>query len=167
GVLLASSEFRHALESDIEPFKGLLMGLFFIAVGMSIDFGLFASRPLFLAVLVLGFVALKTATLAILARPLDVDAPDRLMFAALLSQGGEFAFVVFGVARDAQVLPGEWDKVLTLAVALSMALTPLLVLAAGGLQKRLYPPRKREADAIETEEAPVIIAGFGRFGQIV
>jgi glutathione-regulated potassium-efflux system ancillary protein KefC len=167
GVLLASSEFRHALESDIEPFKGLLMGLFFIAVGMSIDFGLFASRPLFLAALVLGFVALKTLTLWAIARPLGVDVEARPMFAALLSQGGEFAFVVFGVARDALVLPGDWDKLLTLAVALSMAVTPLLVLGAGALQKRLYPPRKREADAIEAEEAPVVIAGFGRFGQIV
>jgi glutathione-regulated potassium-efflux system ancillary protein KefC len=167
GVLLASSEYRHALETDIEPFKGLLMGLFFIAVGMSIDFGLLSTQPLFLAVLVIGFVALKTLTLGLVARATGVPREARPIFSALLSQGGEFAFVVFGVAHAASVLPGNWDKRLTLTVALSMALTPLLVIGADLLQRRLYPPRTREADAIEADDAPVIIAGFGRFGQIV
>jgi glutathione-regulated potassium-efflux system ancillary protein KefC len=167
GVLLASSEYRHALETDIEPFKGLLMGLFFIAVGMSIDFGLLATQPLFLAVLVIGFVTLKTLTLLLVGRVTGVPHQTRPIFGALLSQGGEFAFVVFGVAHAANVLPGNWDKLLTLTVALSMALTPLLVIGADLLQRRLYPPQAREADAIEAEEAPVIIAGFGRFGQIV
>ncbi len=167
GVLLASSEYRHALETDIEPFKGLLMGLFFIAVGMSIDFGLLSTQPLFLAALVVGFVALKTLTLVVVARSVGVPRETRPMFAALLSQGGEFAFVVFGVAHAASVLPGNWDKLLTLTVALSMAFTPLLVIGADVLQRRLYPPRTREADAIEADDAPVIIAGFGRFGQIV
>jgi glutathione-regulated potassium-efflux system ancillary protein KefC len=167
GVLLASSEYRHALETDIEPFKGLLMGLFFIAVGMSIDFGLLSRQPAFLAVFVTGFVALKTVALVLVGRPLGVPREQRAMFAALLSQGGEFAFVVFGVARAAQVLPGDWDKVLTLAVALSMAMTPVLVIGADALQGRLFRPRAREADAIDADDAPVIIAGFGRFGQIV
>ena len=124
GVLLASSEYRHALETDIEPFRGLLMGLFFIAVGMSIDFGLLARQPASLLVLVLGFVAIKTAALFVVSGPLGVPRETRATFAALLSQGGEFAFVVFGIARAAHVLPGDWDKRLTLAVALSMALTP-------------------------------------------
>ena len=167
GVLLASSEYRHALETDIEPFKGLLMGLFFIAVGMSIDFGLLSAQPLFLAVLAIGFVALKTLTLVLVARAVGVPRQARLMFGALLSQGGEFAFVVFGVAHAASALPGNWDKLLTLTVALSMAFTPLLVIGADVLQRRLYPPSKREADTIEADDAPVIIAGFGRFGQIV
>jgi len=167
GVLLASSEYRHALETDIEPFKGLLMGLFFIAVGMSIDFGLLSTQPLFLAVLVIGFVALKTLTLVVVARVTGVPREARPIFGALLSQGGEFAFVVFGVAHAASVLPGNWDKLLTLTVALSMAFTPLLVIGADVLQRRLYPVRKREADTIEADDAPVIIAGFGRFGQIV
>src|SRR5262249_2674870 len=135
GVLLASSEYRHALETDIEPFKGLLMGLFFIAVGMSIDFGLLAHRPWFLVALVLGFVALKTASLVALARFSGLRDGQRFLFGALLSQGGEFAFVVFGVAHDARVLPGNWDKVLTLAVALSMALTPILVIGADLLDR--------------------------------
>ncbi|HEX3594536.1 MAG TPA: glutathione-regulated potassium-efflux system protein KefC [Polyangiaceae bacterium] len=166
GVLLASSEYRHALETDIEPFKGLLMGLFFIAVGMSIDFGLLSQRPGFLVALVLGFVALKTVSLVLLARFAALSS-QRFMFGALLSQGGEFAFVVFGVARDARVLPGNWDKVLTLAVALSMALTPLLVIAAARLEKRVSRNTERAEDEIEASDAPVIIAGFGRFGQIV
>jgi glutathione-regulated potassium-efflux system ancillary protein KefC len=166
GVLLASSEYRHALETDIEPFKGLLMGLFFIAVGMSIDFGLLSQKPGFLVALVLGFVALKTVSLLLLARFAALPS-GRFLFAALLSQGGEFAFVVFGVARDARVLPGNWDKVLTLAVALSMALTPLLVIAADRLEKRVSRKSERAPDEIEASDAPVIIAGFGRFGQIV
>lgn len=170
GVLLASSEYRHALETDIEPFKGLLMGLFFIAVGMSIDFGLLASHPLLLAGLVLGFTLFKLGALYAVARRLGLSAgpsPQGLLFAALLSQGGEFAFVVFGVARAARLLPGDWDKRLTLTVALSMALTPLLVIAAGALQRRAGAAAPREPDAVEDESAPVIIAGFGRFGQIV
>jgi glutathione-regulated potassium-efflux system ancillary protein KefC len=167
GVLLASSEYRHALETDVEPFKGLLMGLFFIAVGMSIDFGLLAQKPGFLIALVLGFVALKTVSLVALARFAGLPSGQRYLFGALLSQGGEFAFVVFGVARAARVLPGNWDKVLTLAVALSMALTPLLVIGADLLEKRAAKGTAHEADAIEADDAPVIIAGFGRFGQIV
>jgi len=167
GVLLASSEYRHALETDIEPFKGLLMGLFFIAVGMSIDFGLLGSRPLLLGLLVLGFVGLKTAALALLGPRLGVPRGQSGLFAALLSQGGEFAFVVFGVAGAARVLPGDWGKILTLVVALSMVLTPLLVLAADLLQRRLSAESARADDTIEAQHAPVIIAGFGRFGQIV
>ena len=167
GVLLASSEYRHALETDIQPFKGLLMGLFFIAVGMSIDFGLLENRPQLILALVLGFTALKTAALALLGPRLGVPRGQHAMFAALLAQGGEFAFVVFGVAGAARVLPGDWDKVLTLVVALSMVLTPVLVLAADLLQRRLGAAGEREPDRVEAEDAPVIIAGFGRFGQIV
>ena len=167
GVLLASSEYRHALETDIEPFKGLLMGLFFIAVGMSIDFGLLVQRPWFLLLLVLGFVSLKTLSLVLLARGAKLPSGQRWLFGAVLSQGGEFAFVVFGVARAARVLPGNWDKVLTLTVALSMALTPLLVIGANLIEQRASRGTEREADEIEASEAPVIIAGFGRFGQIV
>ena len=167
GVLLASSEYRHALETDIEPFKGLLMGLFFIAVGMSIDFGLLSQKPWFLVALVLGFVALKTVSLIALARFSGMRDGQRFLFAALLSQGGEFAFVVFGVAHDARVLPGNWDKVLTLAVALSMALTPILVILADLLERSTSKGAEREPDAIEADDATVIISGFGRFGQIV
>jgi glutathione-regulated potassium-efflux system ancillary protein KefC len=167
GVLLASSEYRHALESDLEPFKGLLMGLFFIAVGMSIDFGLLASRPLTVAALVLGYQAIKAVVLALVTYGTDVAPRQRWLFAALLAQGGEFAFVVFGVAGQANVLPGDWGKLLTLAVALSMALTPLLLLVRDKVVARRAADAGREFDQISDEAAPVIIAGFGRFGQVV
>jgi glutathione-regulated potassium-efflux system ancillary protein KefC len=166
GVLLASSGYRHALEADIEPFRGLLMGLFFIAVGMSVDFALLADRALTVMLLLLGFVALKFVAMLVLARPLGVPPRERLVFAAVLAQGSEFAFVVFGVAGAAHVLPGEWNKLLTLVVALSMLLTPLLVVAADRAQRRLYAQR-RQPDRIEAGEGQVIIVGFGRFGQII
>ena len=166
GVLLASSEYRRALETDIEPFRGLLMGLFFVAVGMSIDFALLASNPGIVFALVAGFVAIKTAALFLLSWPIGVPRGQRPAFAAVLSQGSEFAFVVFGVAGVAHVLPGEWNKRLTLVVALSMVLTPILVGAAEWLQRRLGAT-SREPDRIEAEEGAVIIVGFGRFGQIV
>jgi glutathione-regulated potassium-efflux system ancillary protein KefC len=165
GVLLASSEFRHALESDIEPFKGLLLGLFFITVGMTIDFGLAASRPAMVALVLAGFLALKIGSLWAVARVIGISTRERWLFVFLLSQGGEFAFVVFGVARDSRVFSPEWEALLTIAVALSMATTPLLLMAYDRWSARRAQPA-READTIDAS-APVIIAGFGRFGQIV
>jgi glutathione-regulated potassium-efflux system ancillary protein KefC len=164
GVLLAGSEYRHALETDIAPFKGLLMGLFFIAVGMSIDFGLLATEPLTVFGLVIGYQVLKVVILRAIGKGLGVEAPQRWLLAALLAQGGEFAFVVFGVARSAKLLPGDWDALLTLTVALSMALTPVLLI----LERAMRPREpERSPDAIEETDAQVIVAGFGRFGQIV
>jgi glutathione-regulated potassium-efflux system ancillary protein KefC len=167
GVLLADSEYRHALETDIQPFKGLLMGLFFIAVGMSVDFSLFTSQPLTVLGLVVGFQVLKLGALRWVAGPLEVNTRQRWLFAALLAQGGEFAFVVFGLARNVGVLSPEWDALLTLAVALSMALTPVFLILHDRVLARADQANPREADAIEDEHTPVIIAGFGRFGQIV
>ncbi len=166
GVLLAGSEYRHALETDIEPFKGLLMGLFFMTVGMSIDFGLLRSQWLLLLLLTTGFAILKCGALYLVATRAKVPAGQRFLFTAVLSQGGEFAFVVLGIARVAKLLPGDWEKILTLVVALSMALTPILVLLSGVVDSRKTAPRPPE-DIVEAEDAPVIIAGFGRFGQIV
>jgi glutathione-regulated potassium-efflux system ancillary protein KefC len=166
GVVLAGSEYRHALETDIEPFKGLLMGLFFIAVGMSINYGLIAERPILILALVLGLTVLKGAGLAAIAGRLGVPGRERWLLAALLAQGSEFGFVVFGVASKARLLPGKWDEMLTLVVALSMALTPILLI----LSQRLSAPSASDArpsDPIDHHHAPVIIAGFGRFGQIV
>jgi len=164
GVLLASSEYRHALESDIEPFKGLLLGLFFISVGMSIDFGLLGSQPGAVVALLLGFLLLKVLSLWAVARSLAI-CRQAWLFAFLLSQGGEFAFVVFGTAREASVFSRDTEALMTIVVALSMATTPLLLMLhdrfiVGGQNK------EREADAVEPV-GPVIIAGFGRFGQIV
>ncbi|HTS85473.1 MAG TPA: glutathione-regulated potassium-efflux system protein KefC [Usitatibacter sp.] len=164
GVLLASSEFRHALEGDIEPFKGLLLGLFFISVGMTIDFGLLGSRPGTVALLLVGFLALKIFSLWGVAQLIEI-CRQRWLFAFLLSQGGEFAFVVFGTAREAKLFDAEWEALLTIAVALSMATTPLLLLAHDKFMGS-RAKAEREPDAI-TDEGPVIIAGFGRFGQIV
>ncbi len=164
GVLLASSEYRHALESDIEPFKGLLLGLFFIGVGMSIDFGTLVTHPLRILILLVGFLVIKSLMLWLIARPLGVPRAQRRWFAVLLGQGSEFAFVVFGAAQMADVLDGEWAKALTLAVALSMAATPILLVL---LTRRRNPPAaEREADEIDEEQPRVIIAGFGRYGQI-
>jgi glutathione-regulated potassium-efflux system ancillary protein KefC len=166
GVLLASSEYRHALETDIEPFKGLLLGLFFIAVGMSIDFALLRSHALTVVLLVAGLVAIKTLVLALLAPRLGVSPKQRFLFGALLSQGGEFAFVVFGVATEQHLLPVPWDAILTLVVALSMAVTPVLLLVHDRLLTR-DTRAERPPDDIEPEGGSVVIAGFGRFGQIV
>lgn len=169
GVLLASSEFRHALVTDIAPFKGLLLGLFFIAVGMSIDFGLVAQQPVTLAVLLLALLLIKGTLLALIAPRLDVPKEQRWQFAALLAQAGEFAFVLFSVARSARALPEAWDALLNAAVALSMALTPLLLLGCDRRDVRGARGARaaREPDRIDDDSAPVIIAGFGRYGQIV
>ena len=165
GVLLASSEYRHALESDIEPFKGLLLGLFFIGVGMSIDFGTLVSHPLRIVILLFGFLIIKTVMLWLIARPLKVPGRQRRWFAVLLGQGSEFAFVVFGAAQTANVLDAAWAKALTLAVALSMAATPILLVLLTRREKAAVG-EQREADEIDEEQPRVIVAGFGRFGQI-
>jgi glutathione-regulated potassium-efflux system ancillary protein KefC len=165
GALFASSEYRHALESDIEPFKGLLLGLFFIAIGMSLDVSLIAAQPGALALLVATILVAKGVALAAIATRLGVPARERWLLAALLAQGGEFAFVVLGAVRDAQILPGTWGPLLNAAVALSMAATPLLVVAAERWATRRAA--QREDDLIEDAQAPVIIAGFGRYGQII
>ncbi|EBZ5049349.1 glutathione-regulated potassium-efflux system protein KefC [Salmonella enterica subsp. enterica serovar Poona] len=165
GVLLASSEYRHALESDIEPFKGLLLGLFFIGVGMSIDFGTLVENPLRILLLLAGFLTIKIVMLWLVARPLGVPAKQRRWFAVLLGQGSEFAFVVFGAAQMAGVLEPEWAKALTLAVALSMAATPIFLVLLTRMEKTATG-EAREADEIDEEQPRVIVAGFGRFGQI-
>ncbi|OZI19037.1 glutathione-regulated potassium-efflux system protein KefC [Bordetella genomosp. 9] len=165
GVLLASSEYRHALESDIQPFKGLLLGLFFMGVGMSIDFGTLLQRPLMILGVLAGFLVLKFAVLYVLGRLFGAQRGRCLMFATLLGQGSEFAFVVFSTARAADVLPEDWSRVLTLVVALSMAATPVILALLDVLERR-QPKSTRATDEIEDDGARVIIAGFGRFGQI-
>ncbi len=169
GVVLANSEYRHELESDIEPFKGLLLGLFFIAVGASIDFGLILAQPLLIAGLVVALVAVKFAVLFGLARVFKLGLDQRMLFAFALAQVGEFAFVLFSFADQEGVLAPEVTGVLVAVVALSMACTPLLML----INERLVQPRigtreqvEREPDAID-EDNPVIIAGFGGFGATV
>ncbi len=165
GVLLASSEYRHALESDILPFKGLLLGLFFIAVGMSMQLGLLVTAPLQVVAGLVLVVALKAAGLWLLAPRLGLRGSPRTLLAVLLSQVGEFAFVVLAVARSSGAMPAGDADLLTLIAALSMVSTPLLLIVHDRWRRAAGPPRP--ADAIEDGHAPVIVAGFGRYGQTV
>ncbi len=168
GVLVADSEFRHELEADIEPFKGLLLGLFFIAVGMSANLGLLGREPLLVIGLALGLMAVKFAITALASRAMGAPWASALGVGDALAQGGEFAFVLFGAAAGIGVLAGRTSELLVLAVTLTLVVSPLLfalhdrLLAAW--RERAAPP---EFDAIDDPGKPVIIAGYGRVGQIV
>ncbi len=168
GVLLADSEYRHELEADIEPFKGLLLGLFFIAVGMTANLDVLVDRPFVIAGLTLGYLVLKALAVWIGARLTRHDAPTAWRMGVSLAGGGEFAFVLFSLAAGDGLLPRATVDLLVLVVTLSMVLSPLLIGAADRLARRLRPPSTPPAyDRIEPEEPRVLIAGFGRFGQIV
>jgi len=168
GVLLADSEYRHELEASIQPFKGLLLGLFFISVGMSVDLGVIASRPVLIAGGVLGLMVLKAAVLWVLARAAGQSDESARNLAAALCQGGEFAFVLFNLAAGHAVMERALADVLVVVVSLSMAVTPLALAANDLLSRRLARPKPEQPfDAIEEEAPAVIIAGFGRVGQIV
>ena len=168
GMLLADSEYRHELESNIEPFKGLLLGLFFISVGMSMDLSLLWQRPVLILTLIAALLLLKGILLWPLGRLLGrLNRSDTLRLVVLLACGGEFGFVVLRLAAGEHMISTFQRDALILVITLSMALTPLLVvLAAKGLNVR---PRKppREFDTIDTAPPRVIIAGFGRMGQII
>jgi glutathione-regulated potassium-efflux system ancillary protein KefC len=168
GVVLAESEYRHALETDIEPVKGLLLGLFFIGVGMSVDFSLLLHKPLFVIGLVAVLITTKLAVLFTLGRYFGLPPSQIPMFAFLLAAGGEFAFVLFSVATSDGVIDNTVADTLVVVVALSMMTTPLLTF----FNERVIEPRyttlgKPPADEIKQASNPVIIAGFGRVGQIV
>jgi len=168
GVLLAESEYRHELEIDLEPFKGLLMGLFFMAVGMSIDVRLFLDAPFTIVACTLVVMVVKFGVLFGLARLLGLRHHQPWQLAALLCQGGEFGFVVFSAAAGAGVMGQAMADRLTTVIVLSMVLTPLVLSMSERLIARLYARKpEREADPIEDPTLPVLIAGFGRFGQIV
>ena len=169
GVLLAESEYRRELETDIEPFKGLLLGLFFIAVGMSIDFGEILKSPGLMAAIVAGLLVLKATVIYIVARLMGLPVQDRPVFTLLLSQGGEFAFVVFQAAAGSRLLTPELASLLIGAVAISMLLSPLLLVAIDRLlMPHFMAGHARVLDEIsEPQDAPIIIAGFGRYGQII
>ncbi|NNF51321.1 MAG: glutathione-regulated potassium-efflux system protein KefB [Gammaproteobacteria bacterium] len=167
GVLLADSEYRHELEANIAPFKDLLLGLFFIAVGMSVDLGLILSRPILVLGLTFGLLALKGGVLFGVGRAFGLDVVSARSLAVTIGQGGEFAFVIFSVAVAEQVMAKPLADLLILVVTLSMALTPLLFAADERLRARGSAPAFSDFDSMESEGNPVIIAGFGRFGQIV
>lgn len=168
GVLLSDSEFRHELEADLEPFKGLLLGLFFIAVGMSVNLVAFMERPLLVVGLVAGLIAAKSAILYLIGRVAG-HGPDLAgTISVVASQGGEFAFVLFGTAVTAGVLAAAVSELLIIVIGLSMACSPVALL----LYDRLLRPKlaagkvAQEYDASLKDETPVIIAGFGRVGQV-
>jgi monovalent cation:proton antiporter-2 (CPA2) family protein len=169
GVVLAQSEYRHELEIDIEPFKGLLLGLFFIAVGASIDFKLIAGDPLLITQLVIALMTLKFVVLFIIGKFFKMGLDNNLAFAFALAQGGEFAFVLFSFAVQSNVLEVSLANPLIAVVAISMALTPLLML----INEKIFQPRfgtkeKEEKDADDIDERnKVIIAGFGRVGSTI
>jgi len=169
GVVLAESEYKHELESNIEPFKGLLLGLFFMAVGASIDFTLVGgSLGLILGLVVILIVA-KFSVLLLLGRLFGLKLADNLMFAVMLAQGGEFAFLLFAYATESNVLGRDLANLLIAVVVISMMVTPLLII----VYERWLRPRFTDCvsppadETIEDDDNPVIIAGFGRFGQIV
>ena len=168
GMLLANSPYREQLDTDIQPFKGMLLGLFFIAIGMTMDLRLLAASPWSILAMGAALLGIKTLVLFGIARTLKVGGRDALRFGLLLSQGGEFAFVLFTQAGALNLLPTEMIAKLNLVVALSMAATPLLL----KLVQRLWPAPKTGHRSTEDEPAPhgqpaVIVAGFGRFGQII
>ncbi|SDK41736.1 monovalent cation:proton antiporter-2 (CPA2) family protein [Microbulbifer yueqingensis] len=171
GVILAESEFRHELEADIEPFKGLLLGLFFIAVGANLNFNLVAEYPLLLLALVVLLVTVKFAVLFVLARVTGISRGEDWLFALSLAQAGEFGFVLVSFAAQNRVLDNVTGNLLIAVIALSMALTPVLLL----VYERFIQPRYRhgadrshevESEPPRDEGSPVIIVGYGRFGQI-
>jgi len=167
GVVLANSEFRHELESDIEPFKGLLLGLFFITVGAGINFQVLFSQLGLVLGLTLGMMALKACVLLVLAWLFKVRGPDRWLFALGLAQAGEFGFVLLSFCVQSAVIPKGLSDTLLLIVALSMLLTPaLFILFDRVILPRMTKTQQQTSDEI-TEQGTAIIAGFGRYGQII
>lgn len=169
GVVLADSEYRHELEANIDPFKTLLLGLFFISVGASIDFKLLASEPSLICAVVIGLVLIKLVILLLLGGLFDLKGGPRYWFAFTLAQGGEFGFVLLSFSLQNQVLPKATVDILTAAIALSMVMTPILIL----LNEKFIQPRYQHKETsevsneeMEDQDDAVIIAGFGRFGQI-
>jgi CPA2 family monovalent cation:H+ antiporter-2 len=167
GVVLARSEFRHELETDLEPFKGLLLGLFFITVGAGINFELlFTNAPAILSMALLVIVV-KGVILFILARAFRLRARDQWLFALSLAQAGEFGFVLVSFSVQQSVIPRDIAETLLLVIALSMLITPLLFILYDFVSKRMKDPVVPHAEDEINEQGPVIIAGIGRFGQIV
>lgn len=167
GVLLASSEYRHELEADLDPFRGLFLGLFFITIGSSMDIPLLLSEwPRILALLA-AYMLLKLALLYAVASMVRIESRERMTFALLLGQGGEFAFVVGAMAVQGQLFTATQGAWLNLIVALSLAISPLLIKLFDALQRRWQASENSAEMDTDMHQSPVIIAGFGRFGQIV
>lgn len=167
GVVLADNEFRHELEVDIEPFKGLLLGLFFITVGASIDFQLLFDQPVFIGLSVIGLILVKLLVLAVIARISSMSKSQGILFTLALAQGGEFAFVLASSARQFAVFDDALVNLLTVVVALSMLVSPLLLVAYEVYFSRKGQQALPEQDSDIESTEHVILAGYGRFGQII
>lgn len=170
GLMMAESQYRHQVIADIQPFRGILLGLFFMAVGMSIDFGLLGRHPALIAGLVLGLLLVKSSILWALCRLMGIDTPNATRVAMLLSQSGEFGFVIFGLAAISGVLPEALFHILVLLVALSMTTTPLMANLCellGRCLTRSLMPHDVNTGHMGTDRPHVIIAGFGRVGRRV
>lgn len=167
GIMLANSDFRHQLESDIEPFKGILLGLFFIAVGMTINLELFLANPLLMMLGALVLVSLKTLVIVAVLRLNHVSYKESFQLGLMLSQGGEFAFVILSEATQVNLLSAQISDQITLIVGLSMAMTSPLVVLHRKIWKARSETQPEQNAHWDTHEPEVIIAGFGRFGQII
>lgn len=169
GVMLANSEYKQTLESDIQPFKGLLLGLFFISVGMGMNFSLLASEPSQLLACVGLLIAIKVAILFFLGKNFGIRGAQKIGFALALCQGSEFAFVLFQFAHGLHIIDGHYAAFFSLVVALSMAATPLLMIFYSNyiLPRAMSAAPAPKFDTINHSHHPVVIAGYGRFGQIV
>jgi monovalent cation:proton antiporter-2 (CPA2) family protein len=168
GLVLADSHYRHQVVADIQPFRGLLLGLFFMSVGMSIDFGLFGESGLLIAGLVLGLLSIKALLLWGLCRAMGVGSADALRVSLLLSQSGEFGFVLFGLALVNGVMAPELFQLLILVIALTMTTTPLMANLGERLQRYMrHEPGRHDVSTtgIDAEQPYVIVAGFGRVGR--
>lgn len=169
GILLAESEYRHELEVAIDPFKGLLLGLFFISVGMALNLGVLYTHIVTILLGVVTLVAVKTLVLYLLGRIYGLRSSERQQFAGVLSQGGEFAFVLFSAASSAKLFSGDQLPMLLVTVTLSMMTTPLLMKGIDRLLARRFnePDEDEEKHFVEDDQPQVIVVGFGRFGQVV
>ena len=166
GVLLSESSFRHQLEADIEPFRGILLGLFFLGVGMALDLKVIAANWPLIVEAVIGYMVLKTIGIYVVARLFRAAHREALERAVLMAQGGEFAFVLYAAATSAGIIDGEANAILTATIIVSMALTPLMII----LHDRLMPGTEASldgVDAVDHHRASVLLIGFGRVGQIV
>lgn len=167
GVILSESEYRHELEASIEPFKGLLLGLFFMAVGMSMNFGVLKDAPLFIPLAVFALISLKIIAIYFAGQLFRYDSETSRNIAFLICQGGEFAFVLFKLAADKNLLPGQTAAIATIIVALSLVATPFVYLFNSRILRSRFQSSDWKFDDVPNDYNPVIIAGFGRYGQII
>lgn len=167
GVFLSESEYRHELEADLEPFKGLLMGLFFVSVGMAVNLTLLMEKPLLIFALTFAYMLIKGLIIFTVGRVMKFQNRSSADLAVFLLQGGEFAFVILGVGQAAEVVTPNWAQMLTLIVTLSMILSPLWIMANTKIQEKLEEDRsEKDYDRFDDTKSQIIIAGFGRVGQV-